>query len=128
MAGSTLATARGARRTALLAFAGAQVGVYTVWMLAHDGYHFVVINTSVAMGVLLLLHGWSAAARRDEASYWALAGIAVSATAAAMQLNRVTLHEYFNYNDLYHVIQIAGIALFFKGGKLLRDRDIPEAT
>ena len=128
MAGSVLATTRGALRTGLLAIAGAQLVVYTTWMLVHDEYRYVVLDSAIAMATLLLLHGWSAVSRRDEASYWALAGIAVSALAAAVQYYHVALHEHFNHNDLYHVIQIAAMALFFKGGKLLRDRTGPART
>jgi hypothetical protein len=60
--------------------------------------------------------------RADPASYWVLAAIAVSAVAGAVQFYRVALHEHFNHNDLYHVIQIVGVVLFFRGGKLLRER------
>jgi len=128
MAGSVLASTRGAVRTGLLAIAGAQLAIYAAWMLAHNEYRYVVLDTAAAMAMLLLLHGWSAVSRRDEASYWALAGIAVSALAAAVQYHRVSLHEHFNHNDLYHLIQLAGMVLFFKGGKLLRDRTAPDQT
>ncbi len=122
VAGSVLATTRGALRSGLFAIAGAQLVVYTAWMLVHDEYGFVVIETAIAMATLLLLHSWSAVSRRDEASYWALAGVAVSALAAAVQYHRVTPHEHFNHNDFYHLIQIAAMVLFFRGGKLFRDR------
>jgi hypothetical protein len=125
MAGSVLDTTRGAVRAGLLAIAGAQLVAYAAWMLTRDAYGFVVLDTAIAMATLLLLHGWSAVSRRDEASCWALAGIAVSALAAAVQYYHVALHEHFNHNDLYHVIQIAAMALFFRGGKLLRDRTEP---
>lgn len=128
MAGSVLATACGTVRAGLLAIAGAQLAVYTAWMLVHDEYRYVVLDTTIAMATLLLLHGWSAVSRRDEASYWALAGVAVSVLAAAVQYYRVAPHEHFNHNDLYHVIQIAAMALFFSGGKLLRDRAGPART
>ena len=128
MAGSVLATTRGAARTGLLVIASAQLAVYAAWMLAHDDFRYVVLDTAIAMAALFLLHGWSAVSQRDKASYWALAGIAVSVLAAAVQYHRVTLHEHFNHNDLYHVIQIAAMALFFKGGKLLRDRTGPART
>jgi hypothetical protein len=128
VAGSVLATTVGAVRAGLLAIAGAQLVVYAAWMLAHDAYGYVVLDTAIAMATLLLVHGWSAVFRRDNASCWALAGIAISALAAAVQYHQVTLHKYFNHNDLYHVIQIAAMALFFKGGKLLRDRTGPART
>ena len=122
MAGSMLATTHGALRAGLLAIAGVQLVVYTAWMLVHDEFRYVVLDSAIAMSTLLLLHAWSAASRGDRASYWALSAIAVSAVAAAVQFFRVTLHQHFNHNDLYHLIQIAGMALFFRGGKLLRDR------
>jgi len=122
MAGSVLATARNQVRIGLLAFAGAQLALYTAWMLTHDEYRYVVLDSAIAMLVLLLLHGWSAAVRRDGASLWVLAALAVSALAAIFQYQRVALHEHFNHNDLYHLIQIAGMFLFYRGGTLLRDR------
>jgi hypothetical protein len=33
------------------------------------------------------------------------------------------LHPGFNQNDLYHVIQMAAMGLFYTGAKRLRDRD-----
>jgi hypothetical protein len=57
-----------------------------------------------------------------------LGAIAVSALAALVQYHRVALHQHFNHNDLYHVIQIAGVALFYRGGKLLRDQAGPNGT
>lgn len=128
MAGSVLATTRGRVRTGLLAFAGAQLALYTAWMLTHDEYRYVVLDSAIAMLALVLLHGWSAAVRRDDASFWVLAAIAVSALAGLVQYYRVALHEQFNHNDLYHVIQIAGVVLFYRGGKRLRDRAGPNGT
>jgi hypothetical protein len=126
MAGSAVATTRGMARTALLAIAAAQLAAYTVWMLAHDEYRYVVLDTATAMAALLFLHGWSAVTRQDEASRWMLAGVGVSAAAAAVQFLGIALHEHLNQNDLYHLIQLAGMVLFFKGGKLLRDRTAPD--
>ncbi len=125
MAGSIFATTRGTARGALLAIAAAQLVVYSAWMLVHEEYRYVVLDTAIAMAVLLHLHGWSAATRRDEPSYWVLAGIGVSAAAAVVQLHGISLHEHLNHNDLYHLIQLAGMVLFFRGGKLLRDRTTP---
>lgn len=126
LAGSIIAMMRGVARTGLLAFAVMQLAIYTGWMLAHDEYFYVVLDTAIAMFVLLCLHGWGAVHDRDRASYWVLAAITVSAAAAVVQFYGVTLHEHFNHNDLYHVIQIAGLVLFYRGGRLLRDKSGPD--
>ena len=66
------------------------------------------------------LHLGSAA--RDRASRWILAGVAVSVLAAGVQASGFAPHRHFNHNDLYHVIQIAAMILFYAGAKRLRDR------
>ena len=62
----------------------------------------------------------------DMASRWVLFALALSALAAGVQYGRWALHAHFNHNDLYHVIQIGAMVLFYKAGKLLRDaRQMP---
>ncbi len=53
---------------------------------------------------------------------WLVAGVAVSLVAVLVQVRRVALHRHFNHNDLYHVIQMVALYLFFRGGALLVDR------
>lgn len=121
LAGSIIAVCAGRVRHALLAVAGLKFLAYALVMLDRDAFEFVIADTSGAMAGLILLHGWKAAARRDVASRWALAAVAVSALAAAVQYGRVALHAHFNHNDLYHVIQIAAMLTFYQAGKLLHD-------
>jgi hypothetical protein len=42
--------------------------------------------------------------------------------AAAVQASGFALHRHFNHNDLYHVVQIAAMVLFYTGARRLRDR------
>ncbi len=42
--------------------------------------------------------------------------------AALAQASGVALHRHFNHNDLYHVIQMAALYAFYRGGALLVDR------
>ena len=46
----------------------------------------------------------------------------VSFVAAAVQVSGVAIHQQFNHNDLYHVIQMGGMYLFYRGALLLTDR------
>lgn len=36
----------------------------------------------------------------------------MSFLAAAVQVNKIAFHQYFNHNDLYHVAQMGGMYLF----------------
>ncbi len=48
------------------------------------------------------------------AASWLIAGVVVSGAGAAVQLKRVAPHPRFNHNDLYHVIQVAALYLFYR--------------
>jgi hypothetical protein len=48
-----------------------------------------------------------------------MGGMVVSFLAAGVQMSGMTLHRHFNHNDLYHVIQMAGFYLLYRGGGML---------
>jgi hypothetical protein len=56
---------------------------------------------------------------------WILAGVAVCVVAALVQASGFALHRHFNHNDLYHLIQIAAMALLYRGARRLRDATAP---
>ncbi len=104
------ATARPLVATAALA----KLLVYSGWMLFHDRFIYVVIDTGIAFVIVAALHLWK----------WngpMLAGVAVSILAGLVQASGFRLHEHFNHNDLYHVIQIAALALLYRGARRLTD-------
>jgi len=37
-----------------------------------------------------------------------------------VQVAKISLHKHFNYNDLFHVIQLLGIYLMYRGGIEIR--------
>ena len=122
IAGSAAAAARERLRRSLTVFAAAAFVAYGAWMLFHNAYVFVVIDTAIAIVLVALLHGGSAEARRLPGSSWMLAAAAVSAIAAAIQASGFALHRHFNHNDLYHVTQMAAMGMFYAGVRRLRDR------
>jgi hypothetical protein len=119
VAGSAFATTAGPIRRALVALAAAKLAAYEAWMLGHDDYIFVVGDTGSALLVVAALHLLALA---HPASRWMLAGAAASLAAAGVQAGRVALHPQFNHNDLYHVVQIAAMLLFFAGARRMTDR------
>jgi hypothetical protein len=114
LAGSAVATLSGTARKTALGFAAAKFCVYFIWMLKHDDFIFVVLDTGIAFAAVALLHLW-------KLNGWILAGVAVSVLAAIVQASGFALHRHFNHNDLYHVIQIAAMVLLYRGARRLND-------
>lgn len=118
LAGSAYTTTGGNLRRALLFAAGLKLAFYETWMLGHDDFIYVVADTASAMLAVAALH----LLRLDNpATRWILSGVAVSLIAAAIQAGRVALHEHFNHNDLYHVVQIGAMLLYYAGVKRMAD-------
>jgi hypothetical protein len=114
VAGSAVATLSGRARELLIGLASAKLLAYCLWMLRHDEFIYVVIDTGIALAVVMALHLWK----------WngpLLAGVALSIVAALAQASGVALHEHFNHNDLYHVIQLAALVLLYRGAWCLTD-------
>lgn len=105
-------------RNAVIAAAALKLIVYTGWMLFRDDFIFVIADTGAAFFGVALMHLW-------RFNGWILAGVAVSVAAGLVQASGFALHEHFNHNDLYHVIQIAAMALFYRGARRLSDARAP---
>jgi hypothetical protein len=118
LAGSTIATTSGRVKRGLFIFAVLTLVAYEGWMLRHDQFIWAIYDTGATMAAVLVLH---AVRHRIPGSRWILAGVAASAAAALAQASGLDLHEHFNHNDLYHVVQIAAIALFYRGASTIRD-------
>jgi hypothetical protein len=108
VAGSASALTTGKLRTGLIAFAAGQLFGYAAWMLYHDDFIWVVADTAAALLIVAGLHFW-------RFNGGILAGVAVSVLAGLAQASGLALHERFNHNDLYHVLQIAAMFLFYRG-------------
>jgi len=113
--GTIIATTSGHPRRALLAAMIAISVVYAVIMTMLDDFIYVIAFDATAMALVLVLHLRSGRSRHDPASPWIVAGIAVSVIGAIVQASGLSLNEYFNNNDLFHVVQMAGVYLLFRG-------------
>ena len=110
VAGSANAATTGKLRSALIGFAAGKLIAYSVWMLYHDDFIWVVADTASALLIVGGLYLW-------RFNGWMLAGVAVSVLAGLAQASGLRLHQHFNHNDLYHVIQIGAMLAFYKGLK-----------
>jgi hypothetical protein len=113
VAGSSYAAFAPPLRAFVLTAALAKLVVYSAWMLGHDAFLYVVIDTGIAFIIVAAIHLWK----------WngpIIAGVALSTAGALVQASGFRLHEHFNHNDLYHVIQIAALVLLYRGAKRLQ--------
>ena len=81
-------------------------------------FRYVLYDYAITLVVLL---GLAAAlgAQRQPGAGWVVAGVAASAIGAVVQLARIGQGRVFNHNDLFHVVQAIGIALYARGGREL---------
>jgi len=117
-----VAAVRRPLRDWLLAASALDFVVYAAWMTTHNDFRYVIYDYAPAMVGVLLLQVWAVYRRSNASAFWIVAGVLVSFVAAGVQQSGFNLHENFNHNDLYHVIQLVALYLFYRGGLLLQDQ------
>jgi hypothetical protein len=61
--------------------------------------------------------------RRKAGHQWLKRGLYVTLGGAAIVLGGRGLHEHFNHNDIYHVVQMAGLYCLYRGAAALHGLD-----
>ena len=121
LTGSMVAVLDGRLRRVLLTIVALKLAVYFVWMAFHDPFVYVIVEYAPNMAAVAGLHAYARRAGGHQAAPWMIGGVAVSFAAAGIQQSGWVFHEYFNYNDLYHLVQMAALYLFYRGAGLLRE-------
>ena len=118
-------TARAAMRhrigTWFIAVAVVKLAGYLYWTTVRPKFSTAVYDYVPNMIAVLVMGMMLKRLRRDRAGSWLAAGVMVSFLAAAVQLSGLTLAQNFNHNDLYHVIQMIALVLFYRGASRLQD-------
>jgi general stress protein CsbA len=114
--------ARGSTRTAILAFAAIKLVVFIVRVARQPEFRIAAADYGGALAIVLVGAAYMAVRRQAPGMTWLIAGVLVSLVAGIVQARRLALHRHFNHNDLYHVIQMAALYAFYRGGVLLVDR------
>jgi hypothetical protein len=122
LAGGLVATAPRRWHRPLLALVVVRFVVFTLLLLARREFRYVVYDYGATLFVLLVLALWSWGSRRDASAPFVIAGVLVSLAGAVVQVGRLAPHPDFNHNDLFHVVQMIGVYLFFRAALLFHDR------
>lgn len=116
-----ISTFRGRARTVLMILAVLKFTLYALFMIRENDFDYVIYDYGSTMIVVLLLQLWTWMRSRAAAAPWILAGILVSFGASQIQMSGFSLHRHFNHNDLFHTVQMLGLALLYCGGRRLED-------
>lgn len=119
LAGATVAALEGAARHGLMALLVLRLLAYAALLTRFRDFRYVVYDYALTLGLLLALS--LARPLRSGAGRWIRAGVVVCFVGALVQRSGLALHPHFNHNDLFHVVQMLGAWLFYRGGHLLRD-------
>ena len=95
--------------------------IYLIMIWRDPRFINVIRFYAPTMVFVLLVMVYSYFASSAEGTGWLIAGILVSFLAAGVQMSGFSLHKHFNYNDIYHVIQMAGMYLLYRGALVLKD-------
>lgn len=115
-------TARGSVRTAILAAAAVKLLAYLIGVTRRPEFRVAAADYGGALAVLLAAALYAMARWQAAGMQWLVAGVGVSLVAALVQARRIAFHRHFNHNDLFHVIDMVAVYLFFRGAALLVDR------
>lgn len=98
--------------------------VFATWVtISDDNFLWVIIISAVSLGAIALFQICVFVTEKSESANWLIAGVLVSFLSAAVQQSGIDLHLYFNHNDLYHIVQMVGLYLLFRGARLLEDQN-----
>lgn len=85
----------------------------TVWSIAAGS------GLLIAAGVRAAMRSEASGSERREGIRWLKGGLAITLVGLAVLVGRVSFHEHFNQNDLYHVIQMGGLYCLFRAARRL---------
>jgi hypothetical protein len=86
----------------------------TVWSIAAGSLLLIAAGVRSAMRPRALSEG-----SRREGIAWLKRAVAVTLLGLAALAGKISLHQHFNQNDLYHGIQMAGLYFLYRGALLL---------
>jgi len=98
-------------------FAVVKLIVYMSWMITHDGFVWVIVD----YGISLLLIAISSILQRSPAMPWILGSIAMSIAGGAVQYSGWSIDPtWFDFNDIYHVIQTVALWMLYRAAFLIK--------
>lgn len=96
----------------------AKLAAFALWAAGTDTFTPVVLDSALTLAALILLQSYAFVRRRAPSAPWSLGGCAVSALSAGVEALRPEFPPPFGPDAVYHLIQIAGLYLLYRAGRL----------
>ncbi len=93
--------------------------VFMILITRNDDFKTVIRFYAPAMLVLFLLMLYSYLKFNSDGTGLVMVSIVVAFAGAAVQQSGFAFHKHFNHNDIYHIIQMGGMYLLYRGAILL---------
>lgn len=92
---------------------GLKLALYLGWLATHVNFAIAVIDYLSAMGIVFILQ-LLAYSQGEPSASWIMAGVIVSGLAASVLLMQFA-EQGLSANDVYHLIQLVALYLFYRG-------------
>ena len=87
---------------------------FVVILFFADQFFVVILEYLPNLIFLLMISIYLFFKERMQTHFYIIIGVLISLMAAGIQVSGWSLHEHFNHNDLYHVVQIIGLIFYYK--------------
>lgn len=116
LAGALVAWVPPRVRRALLTVLSLKFLLYAGWMTFHDAFLYVILEYAPSLVLLGALALWSISRRSARGGAQIILGVVISIAAAVILATGLSMHRHLNHNDLYHLVQMAAVWSFYRGG------------
>ena len=96
---------------------GIKFAAYATTTIFFTKFLLVIIDYGSVMLFMFGLSAYTALKHKSQSAKWAVLAVITSFIAAAIQQLGPDLHQHFNHNDLYHIVQTGGVTLFYLSAK-----------
>lgn len=92
-----------------------QLCLFLIAVFVFHNFLVVIINTAIGLIPIMVLHFMNL--KKVDTDKWVGYGILVFFLPAIVHVKKISLHAYFNYNDIAHILVMISLYLMYKGVK-----------
>jgi hypothetical protein len=106
----------------LIGFALIKAAIFIIWLILDNTFFPVKYHAILGLGLMVTgVHLYRIKGKLGEGNGWILLGIVVISLAAVVHGLKISLSDdWFNYNDISHLVMILGLVCMVRGIKMFK--------